>query len=41
MVIELQTELGLCSNASAQMIKTVSGGSSLPPYYAMAYIMKL
>jgi len=30
-----------CSNASAQMVKTVSGGSSLPPYYAMAYIMKL
>ena len=30
-----------CNMASALIIKTVSGGSSLPPYSALAYIMKL
>ena len=30
-----------CSNQSALMVKTVSGASTLPPYYALAYIMKL
>ena len=30
-----------CNMASALALKTVSGGSSLPPYFALAYIMKL